>query len=448
MHYLVIASAMSQNCRAAILEPLMSLFTLGLNHRTAPLEVRERLAFPPDQITAAIESLLERVGLSEAVVLSTCNRTEIYGSASDEDGARRVAQWLGEQHDFTPTDIANHLYCHRDDESVRHALRVACGLDSMVLGEPQILGQMKTAFQDAIRAGSLGRHTGRLFQHAFAVAKRVRTETAIGASPVSVAFAAVRLARQIFGDLSPLTAMMIGAGETIELAARHLHGAKIGRLLIANRSLDRAEHLAATFGGEAMLLADIGLHLHEADIVISSTASPLPVLGKGTVERALKQRRHRPIFMVDIAVPRDIEPEVAELDDVYIYTVDDLQEVIEDGLQSRREAAMQAEEIIEAETLCFMDWLRAQSSTGIIRTLREQAEAARDEVADKALRQIAAGKDPQEVVQFLACTLTNRLLHAPTASLNRAAREGRDELTSAALELFDLPDGSRPESKS
>lgn len=437
--FLVMNARMSQNHPSATDICSMSLFALGLNHRTAPVDIRERLAFSPDGIEEALAQLVAATDSSEAAILSTCNRMEIYGCAADPMAAERMVRWLAEYRRFSVEDLTPHLYRFAGDQAVRHTMRVACGLDSMVLGEPQILGQMKDAFQNAAHAGTLGRSLGRLFQYAFSVAKQVRTTTAIGSSPVSVAFAAVRLARQIFGDLSPLTALMIGAGETIELAARHLHGAKIGRLLIANRSLDRAERLASEFGGEGMMLADIGDRLHEADIVISSTASPLPVLGKGTVERALKRRRHRPIFMVDIAVPRDIEPEVGELDDVYLYTVDDLQEVIEEGLQSRREAAGQAEEIIDNEVVHFMDWLRGQSSVGSIRALRDRAEEFQKEVIDKALRQLAAGKPPEEALRFLAHTLTNKLLHTPTTVLNRAAREGRGDIVAAAGEIFDLP---------
>jgi glutamyl-tRNA reductase len=311
-----------------------------------------------------------------------------------------------------------------------------------VLGEPQILGQLKSAFQDARHAGTLGSQLGRLFQHAFSVAKQVRTDTAIGESAVSVAFAAVNLAKQIFGDLDKQTALMIGAGETIELAARHLHANGIGKIMVANRSLERAENLAEQFSGEALTLPALADRMHEADIIISSTASPLPILGKGATERALKLRRHRPFFMVDIAVPRDIEPEVGELDDDFLYTVDDLQEVIEENLQSRREAAEQAEEIILGRAEEFKGWLRGQGAVDMITSYRNQAQATQQEVLDKARRMLEQGKSADEALQFLAHTLTNKLTHAPTTQLNSAAREGRLEFVEMARELLGLNNDS------
>jgi len=307
-----------------------------------------------------------------------------------------------------------------------------------VLGEPQILGQVKTAFQTACDAGATGKVLGRLFQHSFTTAKQVRTDTAIGSSPVSVAFAAVSLARQIFADLSKQTAMLIGAGETIELAARHLGQHGIGNIIVANRTVARAHELAGQFGGFAVGLTEIPQHLADADIVISSTASPLPVVGKGTVERALRKRRHRPIFMVDIAVPRDIEPEVAELADVYLYTVDDLQEVIQDGLRSRREAAEQASEMIAFQAEEFMTWLRSLDAVHVIQDFRRGAEAVRDDVLAKAQRQLQAGKPPEQVLDFLANTLTNKLIHTPSTQLREAGGAGRRELLEAANTLFQL----------
>ncbi|WP_373508108.1 glutamyl-tRNA reductase, partial [Thiocapsa sp.] len=306
----------------------MKLLVLGLNHKTAPVDVRERLAFGPDIIVGALRDLTSCDGVAEGVVLSTCNRTEIYCAVQD-CSEEAVRHWLSRFHGVEQERVGPFLYAYLGRDAVTHLLRVCSGLDSMVLGEPQILGQVKTAYQTATDCTATGKLLGRLFQHAFSVAKTVRTETAIGSSPVSVAFAAVNLARQIFSDLSQQTALLIGAGETIELAARHLHRAGIGRIIVANRTVERAHELAAQFDGYAIALAEIGNHLAEADIVIASTASPLPVLGKGTVERALKKRKHRPMFMVDIAVPRDIEPEVRELSDVYLYTIDDLQGVID-----------------------------------------------------------------------------------------------------------------------
>jgi glutamyl-tRNA reductase len=319
-------------------------------------------------------------------------------------------------------------------------LRVASGLDSLVLGEPQILGQIKDAYAVATKAGTMGGLLDRLFQHTFSVAKQVRTDTAIGASPVSVAFAAVSLAKQIFSNFEQHTALLIGAGETIELAARHLHQNGIGRMIIANRTVENAHALAQEFGAYAIALPEIPNHLAEADLVISSTASPLPILGKGSVESALKVRKHRPMLMVDIAVPRDIEPEVADLSDVYLYTVDDLQDIIQDGLRSRQEAALQAEEIIDTEVSHFMHWLRSLNAVATIRDLRESAQTQRDEELDRALRLIASGKDPQQILTELANRLTNKLIHVPSTQLKQAGYDDRLELIEAARTLFNLKD--------
>ena len=417
------------------------ILVLGLNHKTAPVSIRERISFGPDILAGALRSLLEHPSVREALILSTCNRTELY-SVLDPNQGEPLADWLGKFHGLDPERIAPYLYTHRDREAIAHLLRVASGLDSMVLGEPQILGQVKSAFQSARTAGTVGKLLERLFQHCFSVAKQVRTDTAIGNSPVSIAFAAVRLAHQIFSDLRAQTALLVGAGETIELAARHLEQQGIGRIIVANRTVERAHVLAAQFGGYAISLTELANHLPEADIVISSTASPLPVLGKGTVERALKVRRHRPIFMVDIAVPRDIEPEVGELDDIYLYTVDDLQEVIDEGLRSRQEAAQAAQEIIDFHTEEFLAWLRSLDALELIQDYRKRAEAVRDEVLHAALRRLRAGKPPQEVLRFLAHPLTNKLLHAPSARLRQAGRAGEAEILEAANELFDLDDTS------
>ncbi|MET0013835.1 MAG: glutamyl-tRNA reductase [Sedimenticola sp.] len=418
----------------------MPLLTLGLNHKTAPLDIRERITFGPDIIVAALRSLSERPGVDEAAILSTCNRTEIY-CALNQGGRQEICQWLSDFHGVEPETVSPYLYDHDNQESVRHLLKVASGLDSMVLGEPQILGQVKSAFQTACDATTTGKLLGRLFQHTFSVAKQVRTDTAIGHSPVSVAFAAVSLARQIFSDLSDQTALLIGAGETIELAARHLHQHGIGRIIVANRTLERAHTLANQFNGYAIALTEIPSHLAEADIVISSTASPLPVLGKGTVESALKKRKHQPMFMVDIAVPRDIEAEVGNLNDVYLYTVDDLQEVIDENLRSRQEAAEQAQEIIDFHTEEFMGWLRSLDAVGMIQDYRRQAEDMRNEALDRALKQLNNGKPAEEVLQFLAHTITNKLLHTPSTQIRQAGFDGHIELLEAANTLFQIKDG-------
>jgi len=354
-----------------------------------------------------------------------------------------ICQWLSDFHGLELETISPYLYIHENRDTIAHLLRVASGLDSMVLGEPQILGQVKQAYQTASDAATTGKLLGKLFQHTFSVAKQVRTDTAIGHSPVSIAFAAVSLARQIFSDLSQQTALLIGAGETIELAARHLHQHGIGRIIVANRTLERAHALANQFEGFAIALPEIPAHLAEADIVISSTASPLPVLGKGTVESALKRRRHQPIFMVDIAVPRDIEAEVGDLNDIYLYTVDDMQEVIEENMRSRQEAADQALEIIDLHTEEFLGWLRSLDAAGMIQDYRRKAERMQNEVLQRAIKQLHSGKSPEEALTFLAHTLTNKLLHTPSTRIRQAGFDGELALLEAANTLFQIKDTGR-----
>ncbi|MBS1223720.1 MAG: glutamyl-tRNA reductase [Proteobacteria bacterium] len=420
----------------------MSLLALGLNHRTAPVGVRERVAFAPDRVGNALRDLLDRGGAHEAAILSTCNRTELYCGLNDCDSGQ-VIEWLGDYHLLRTTDLQPYLYRYADQQAVRHILRVASGLDSMVLGEPQILGQVKAAYQAANDAGTLGARLDRLFQHTFAVAKQVRTDTRIGASPVSVAFAAVGLAKQIFGDLPQRAALLIGAGDTIELVARHLYDNGVGRLIVANRTLERAHALVAPFDGYAIGLDEIPAHLGEADIVIAATASPGLMLDAALVQFCLKQRRRRPMFMVDLAVPRDIDPAVADLDDVYLYTVDDLKDIIQENLRSREAAAAQAEEIIDNQVEHFMGWLRAQDSVASIRALRQQAEAVRDEALARAQRQLAQGKDPTEVLNLLANLLTNKLIHSPCAGLREAAAQGDADMLNLIKTLYRL-NGANP----
>lgn len=426
----------------------MPLITLGLNHKTTPVEMRERLAFTPESLPVAIKELAALDGIAEASILSTCNRTELYCVAKedgDPQNDQQLIDWFSRFHGLSGDEIQQYLYCHHHEDSIRHALKVACGLDSMVLGEPQILGQMKQAFAQSKDLGTLGTLLGKLFQHAFSVAKQVRTDTEIGSSPVSVAFAAVNLSKQIFDQLEPLTALMIGAGETIELAARHLHSHKIGQMIIANRSLDKAEKLVEQFNGEAITLAQIPDFLHRADIVISSTASQLPILGKGAVENALKKRRHKPIFMVDIAVPRDVEPEVGKLDDVFLYTVDDLQEIIQENMQSRQQAAEQAIEIIDAQVENFLSWQRSLQVVDVIREIRDCADSITQEVLEKALRQIEQGKPAEEALQFMARTLTNKFLHQPSTQLRKAAESNRLDQVEFTRSLFLGDDAQAPD---
>ena len=413
----------------------MSLITLGINHKTAPLELRERLAFTPQSLPEALSSLKKLSHIEEASILSTCNRTELY-CVTSEDNDQKIIEWFSQFHGLDTNLIREHLYVHAHEQTIRHAMEVASGLDSMVLGEPQIAGQMKDAYALANEHGTIGQLLGKLFQRAFAVSKQVRTDTDIGSSPVSVAFAAVSLAKQIFGDLKQSTVLLVGAGETIELATRHLHSQGVGNIIIANRSVERAQKLADEFNGQAISLQHIGEHLHRSDIVISSTASPLPIIGKGTVERALKQRKHQPIFMVDMAVPRDIEPEVSELDDIYLYSVDDLQSVIEENMENRQQAAQQASEIIDVQVQHLLQWQRSLGSVDVIAEIRQNTQSISNDVLSKAKKQLAAGQSAEEALEFLAHTLTNKFLHQPSTKLRQASQENRNDVLNIAQDLF------------
>ncbi|MGZ8095428.1 MAG: glutamyl-tRNA reductase [Methylosarcina sp.] len=415
----------------------MTLLAVGINYNTAPVAIRERLAYPTDILQPSLQELLKVKEISEAAILSTCNRTEFY-CTSTTTNQQILVEWVARNKNIDPDVFRPYLYSHIDSQLIRHMFRVACGLDSMILGEPQILGQMKSAYQAACDAGTLGKHLGKLFQYTFSAAKKVRTDTAIGSSPVSVAFAAVQLAQQIFNKLSEQTALLIGAGETIELSARHLTQLGIGRIIVANRTYDKAHTLATQFNGYAIALSELPNHLAEADIVISSTASQLPILGKGRVESALKKRKHKPMFMVDLAVPRDIEPEVEQLRDVYLYTVDDLQNMINQNMNSRRQAAEQAEEIIETQVDYFLTWLRAQGAQSTIQDYRHQAERIRNEALQKALSQLRNGIPPEEALNRLAHSLTNKLLHTPSTQIREAAENDRHDLIAAAREIFKL----------
>ncbi len=416
----------------------MTLWLIGLNHQTAPVDLRERVAFAGDALGQALGSLRALPRVSEAALLSTCNRTEIYAVAEDGD---ILAGWL----DSHAEGLGNYLYKHRDADAVRHLFRVATGLDSMVLGEPQILGQVKDAWALAREHGALGGNLDRLFQQTFAVAKRARTDTRIGVNPVSVASTAVRLAQDTFASLPDSTVLLIGAGETIELAARHLAKGGVGRLLVANRTLAHAQDLATRHGGYALPLAEIDRHLAEADVVFSATAAREPVLRQAQVEAALAARRRKPVLLFDLAVPRDIEAGVAGLSDAYLYTVDDLERAVEENRRSRHEAAEAAEAIIDMQVSRFMEALRAGGRQDSLRRLRALGDATRDELLARARQQLASGRDPDEVLQHLAHSLTNRLLHPPTAALREAALAGDTELARAADRLFPLqPPYSHP----
>ncbi len=419
----------------------MALFLFGINHKTAPVEIRERVAFTQERLPQAFADLKNRQWVSEAAILSTCNRTELYCGLDEEQPPQALIEWLSHFHHLTRPQIEPYAYLYPDRQAVQHMLRVASGLDSLVLGEPQILGQMKQAYGYATEAKMVGPLLNRLFQHTFSVAKQVRSDTAIGASPVSVAFAAVSLAKQIFASLESHTALLIGAGETIELVARHLKEKGIGRIVIANRTFERAHTLASELGGYAIGLNELPDHLGEADLVIASTASPLPIVTQAMVETALKQRRkRRPLLLIDIAVPRDIEASVAELADTYLYTVDDLHEIIRDGLRSRQEAALQAEEIVDTQASHFMAWLRSMDAVETIRRFRQRSEAIRDHSLERALRQLQRGDSAEQVVQELARQLTNRLLHTPCEQMRQAGYDGNVALLQAAERLLLNPE--------
>jgi len=394
---------------------MSTIHALGLNHHTAPLAVRERVVFQVERLRDALAEVKRRFA-AEAAILSTCNRTEIYLEHGEPAAA---AQWLARYHSVAPEELAQYLYTLPGDRAVRHAFRVASGLDSMVLGEPQILGQLKEAVRAAESAGTLGTVLHRLFQRSFAVAKEVRSTTQVGAASVSMAAAAVKLAARIFPSLREQNVLFIGAGEMIELCATHFAAQGPARIAVANRTTERAGRLAARFNGEAIELKSLAERLHEYDVVVSCTASSLPILGKGLVERALKARRRRPMFMVDLALPRDIEPEVAELGDVFLYTVDDLAGIVSANLDARRSSVEQAEAIIDTQVSQFMSWMRMREHVPLIRQLRDQAEETRRHELDRALKALARGEDAATVLESFSRGLTNKLLHDPTLALKK-----------------------------
>lgn len=403
----------------------MTLFALGINHKTAPVSLREKVTFSPDTLGDALQSLHQQPLVQGGVVLSTCNRTELYLSVEqDENTLQQLIKWLCQYHQLSPEELTKSLYWHQDSDAVNHLMRVASGLDSLVLGEPQILGQVKKAFAESQEHRKLNTELERLFQKSFSVAKRVRTETEIGSSAVSVAFAACTLARQIFESMSDVNVLLVGAGETIELVARYLREHQVKKMVIANRTRERAQQLADEVHADVITLPEIDERLYKADIVISSTASPLPIIGKGMVERSLKARRNQPMLFIDIAVPRDIEPEVGNLSNVYLYTVDDLHAIIEHNLSQRKAAAVQAEDIVLQESANFMAWMRSQSAVSSIRDYRSMADGIREELVEKALSSIEQGADVESTINELAHKLTNRLIHAPTKSLQKAASSG------------------------
>lgn len=413
----------------------MQLFAFGINHQTAPLDIREQVAFPAERLEPALHDLAAHRAVKEAAILSTCNRTEVY---CNTDEPALAMDWLARFHHLDRETITPYLYTLPQEQAVKHAFRVASGLDSMVLGEPQILGQMKQAVKSAESAGTLGTLLFKLFQRTFSVAKEVRTSTDIGTSSVSMAAAAVRLAQRIYPSIEEQSVLFIGAGEMIELCLDHFAAQHPRHITIANRTLERAHILARRVNANSVTLNELPEVLARHDIVVSSTASPLPILGKGMVERAIKTRKHRPMFMVDLAVPRDIEPEVGQLRDVFLYAVDDLAEVVQQGMDSRQAAASQAESIIETRVQHFMEWIQARETVPTIRALRDHAERQRRQEMERALKHLARGDDPEKVMDYLSHALTNKLMHGPTQALSNAEQSEREELESWLRRLYRL----------
>ncbi len=413
----------------------MELFALGLNHHSAPLAVRERVAFTGESLGEALRALARARPAGEGAILSTCNRTEIY--CADGDPAQAL-EWLARYHDLPADVIRPHAYTLPRAEAVRHAFRVASGLDSMVLGEPQILGQMKEAVRAAAEVGSMGATLSRLFQRSFAVAKDVRTQTSVGANVVSMAAASVKLALRIFPTLTDRRILFIGAGEMIDLCATHFAAQSPAAMTVANRTLERAEALGRRIEAGTMEFRDLPERLHEYDVVISCTASTLPIVGKGTMERVIRARRHRPVVMVDLAVPRDIEAQVADLDDVFLFTLDDLSRLVEAGADARRSAVTEAEAIIDTQVGQFLSWMAGRDTVPLIRDLRERGEAVRRSELDRAMRALAHGDDPQQVLEALSRGLTNKFLHAPTQALSEARGEEVSSIQEMLARLYRL----------
>ena len=424
----------------------MTLLALGINHKTASVALREKVAFTPDSLVEALASLKKLEGVDESVIVSTCNRTELYVNTQDESG-QKLLQWLSDFHHLDVQEISNNSYVLAQDEAVKHIMRVASGLDSLILGEPQILGQVKQAFGDAKHSGMINSEFDKLFQHTFSVAKRVRSETDIGANAVSVAYAAVQLAKHIFAELPKRSVLLVGAGETIELVAQHLKEQGVSKIAVANRTVARAEALAETLGASVYTLSQVPEHLKDFDIVISSTASQLPLIGKGMVEKALKQRKNMPMFLVDLAVPRDIESEVNDLGDAYLYTVDDLQHIVQKNLENREQAAIEAEKLIDKQAGDYMTWKQSQQSIDLVRQYRQKGMAQRDDIVEKAKAQLAEGKEAEAVLEEMAYKLTNALLHPTTLALREAAMHDDPALSRWLGQALALSDYTSEENK-
>jgi len=410
----------------------MSLFVVGISHHASPLEVREKLAFSPDRQAAALSDLARQPGVAEAVLVSTCNRTEVY-CRGDDAGA--VDRWLRGEAEKAGLALGDQVYRHEEGLAVRHAFRVAAGLDSMVLGEPQILGQVKQSVRAAEGAGTLGPMLGGLFRKTFAVAKQVRSDTALGAQSVSMAAAALKLAQNLFGDLSRTRLLLVGAGEMVELAATYFVAQRPQSVVVANRTLARGEEFAERFSAKAIALGELPAHIAEFDVILTGTASSLPIIGKGLIERALEARRHRPMFIVDFAVPRDVEAEVASLDDAFVYTIDDLGTIVQQGAEGRRAAAAEAESIVEAQVSSFRDWSDSRAAVPAIVELRRRADAYRETELAKAKSRLARGEEPGAVLEALAKGLANKFMHHPSQALSRVA-DGEREALMRAIEIL------------
>ena len=413
----------------------MQLFAFGINHETAPLSLREQVVFHAENLVQALRDLVDRNPVKEAAIISTCNRTEVY---CDTTEPRQALHWLADYHQLNAQHLEPYVYQLPQERAVKHAFRVASGLDSMVLGEPQILGQFKDAVRTAEQAGTLGLLLNKLFQRTFSVAKTVRSETDIGASTVSMASAAVRFAERIYPSIAEQSALFIGAGEMIELTATHFGAQHPRHMTFANRTVERAQHLAERFRGRAISLNDLPSQLAVHDIIVSCTASMLPIIGKGLIESALRARKHRPLLIIDLAVPRDVETEVGSLDDVFLCTVDDLGRLAREGLNVRESAVAQAEAIIETQVGDFMQWLDNRELVPTIRALRDDAERARRHEVERAVRQLARGDNAQQVLEQLSHSLTNKFLHAPTHALNHANDDDREQLLNMLRRLYQL----------
>ena len=438
----------------------MALVLVGINHNTANIEMREKVAFPPEIVESALAEIYALPQIAEVVIVSTCNRTEIYldfaegdseAPAGDElsqnrqlvDRQAEIVAWLSKFHGLEVGGLEQCSYSYASEDVVRHLMKVSCGLDSMVLGEPQILGQIKSAYAVSKDQEVVAQSLGRAFEEAFSIAKQVRTDTAIGENPVSVAYAAVTLAERIFSDLPSLSVLLIGAGRTIELVVKHLVEKGVSKIVVANRTLDNALEIANRFDAHGVLLSDIPEQLIKADIIVSSTNSQLPLLGKGAVERALKHRKHKPMLLVDLAVPRDIEAEVSEIADAYLYSIDDISDVIEDGVKSRADAAAQAESIIERGVEDYRKALRSLNVVSTLRAFRDKADAIREKELERALKALEKGESAEAVVSSLARSLTQKLVHSPSVQMKKASAAGRDELLALTAELFELSSESK-----